>query len=574
MRIENIEIANNLAKLADLLELRGANPFRIRAYRNAARTILNLKKNLSEMVKNGEDITAIKGIGKAIGRKIKIIVKTGRLPFTRYTREHTPHTVSELTRIEGLGPKRIRILNEEHNIYTIEELRDALLSEDIEKFSKLGSKLVTKLRHDLQHYEDKPKSLRFSFARMYGKSLYNYISRIPEVLQVEITGSVRRYKDEVGNINFLIATQDRTYVINEFLQYEDIIEICSSTTDSAQVRLKSGVCVDVHAVLPNCFYAALVFHTGSKSHVAKLQTLAAQKDYKFSEGGLYKNGRLVPLVKEKQLYQHLALRYIEPELREDRGEIEAAAANKLPKLISIADIRGDLHCHTNETDGVNTLEEMIKAAITHGYEYIAITDHSKRLAMVRGLDEQRLFAQIEEIDKLQLQYPQIRILKGIEVDIMADGKLDLSDDVLKELDFTVCSIHYKFRIEPQLQTERILKAMDNRYFTILGHPTGRLINRREPYGIDLEKIMQHAKTTGCCLELNAQPERLDLKSEYCQMAKYYGVKLAISTDAHSIYQMNFMEFGVSQARRGWLEKKDVLNAYSLPQLLTFFNFKK
>lgn len=574
MRIDNQDIANNLAKLADLLELRGANPFRIRAYRNAARTIMNLKNNLSDMIKNGEDITKIRGIGKAIGRKIQIIVKTGKLPFSQYTTEHFPHTVSELTRIEGLGPKRIRILNEEHHIYTIEDLKKALLNDDIAKFSRIGLKLIKKIREELQHYHETQKIFRFSFANLFAKSLYTYISRIPDVLQVEIAGSLRRQKDQVANINFLVSSQDRAYVVNEFLLYEDIIEICSSTPQSALVRLKSGIVVDLQVVFPKNFYAALVYYTGAKAHVDKLQSIAEKKGYHFTEDGFYKQNDQIKILNEKNIYQHLGLPYISPELRENSGEIEAAIQKKLPKLIALDDIRGDLHCHTNETDGVNSLEEMIRAAINHGYDYIGITDHTKRLAMVRGLDEKRLFAQIKEIEHLQHKYPHIKILKGSEVDILDDGRLDLSDAVLKELDFTVCSIHYKFRLNPQQQTERILRAMDSPYFTILGHPTGRLIHRREPYGIDLEKIMQKAKERKCFLELNAQPERLDLNSDYCRMAKEFGVKLAISTDAHSIFQLNFMPYGISQARRGWIEKKDVINTYPFNQLQLFFQHKK
>lgn len=569
MAVDNLDIANHLAKLADLLEIRGANPFRIRAYRQAARVVFALDKSIAQMLKNNEDITHIRGIGKAIASKIKIIVKTGKLPYINYVNENYPHTLSELTRIEGLGPKRIKILNEELNIYTIEELKNALQSDDLEKFSRIGMKLIYKIRENLAHYDPTQRIIRFSFAKMFAKSLFNYLKNIPDVEKIELTGSLRRFKDSVGNLNFLVSSQNSVFVINEFLRYDDIIEIMSSSMTHATVRMKSGLEVDLRVVLPKHFYTALIYYTGSKSHIKKIQQIAKNKHYRFDEKGLFQNDTIVRVDEEKHFYQLLDLPYIEPELREDQGEFTAIRNNSLPKLISVSDIRGDMHCHTNETDGINTLEEMIRAAVNRSYEYIAITDHSKRLAMVNGLDKKRLFAQIKEIEQLQKKYPQITILKGIEVDILEDGQLDFTDDVLQELDFTVCSIHHKFRLDIKKQTERILRAMDNPYFTILGHPTGRLINRRDPYELHMEKIMQKARENNCYLEINAQPERLDLNADYCRMAKEYNVKLVISTDAHSIYQLNYMEFGITQARRGWIEKQDVINTYPLNKLKLF-----
>jgi len=364
-----------------------------------------------------------------------------------------------------------------------------------------------------------------------------------------------------------VTVKGNSPVMEKFVNYERVEEIFSQGPTRSSVRLKNGLQVDLRVVAGESFGAALQYFTGSKAHNIAVRTLAVKQGLKINEYGVYRGEKRIAGKTEEAVYQSLGLPLIAPELREGRGEVEAALAGELPELVTLTQIRGDLHCHTKETDGQNSLEEMARAALALGYEYVAITDHSKRLTVAKGLDEKRLRQQMEAIDRLNETIRDIRILKAIEVDILEDGSLDLDDSVLKELDLTVCSVHHKFNLSRQKQTERILKAMDNPYFNIFAHPSGRLIHKREPYAVDMEKIMRGAKERGCFLEINAQPERLDLNDEGCLMAREVGLKLAISTDAHSTVGLKLMNYGVAQARRGWLGPEDILNTRPLPELL-------
>jgi DNA polymerase (family 10) len=362
--------------------------------------------------------------------------------------------------------------------------------------------------------------------------------------------------------------------MDRFAGYEDVRKVISKGKTRSSVVLRSGLQVDLR-VLPQASYgAALHYFTGSKSHNIAVRKLAVKKGLKINEYGVFKKDKRIAGKTEKEVYDTVGLPFIEPELREARGEVEAAGKGRLPDLITFDKLRGDLHTHTKETDGHNSLEEMTKAAKDRGYEYIAVTEHSKKVAMAKGLDAERLRKQITAINRLNEKLEGITVLKGIEVDILKDGSLDLSDDILKELDLTVCSVHYNRNLSEKEQTERIIRAMDNPYFNILGHPTGRLINEREPYRVDMEKIMEAARDRGCFLEINAHPDRLDLPGRYCKMARDMGLKMVISTDAHSLADLDFIRFGVDQARRGWLEAKDVLNTRSLKQLKQLLKRKK
>jgi len=351
-----------------------------------------------------------------------------------------------------------------------------------------------------------------------------------------------------------------------FVDYEDVDEVVSQGKTRSTIILNSGLQVDLRVLAQVSFGAALHYFTGSKSHNIAVRKLGVKRGLKINEYGVFKGKKRVAGKTEEEVYEKVELPYIEPELRENRGEIEAAQNDKLPKLITLDDLRGDLHTHTKVTDGRNTLEEMAEAAKERGYDYLAITNHSKRVTMTHGLDAKKLRQELEKIDKFNDNHSGIRVLKAIEVDILEDGTLDLPDEVLKELDLTVCSVHYNRNMSRNEMTERILRAMDNQYFHILGHPTGRLIGKREPYDVDLDNILETAKEYGCFMELDAQPDRLDLSDVYCKRAKEMGVKIAISTDAHSVVELDYMRFGVGQARRGWLEKDDVLNAQTWRQL--------
>ena len=408
--------------------------------------------------------------------------------------------------------------------------------------------------------------MKISTAEQNALPIVEYLRENRSIQDIEIAGSYRRRKETIGDLDILVTCEDSISVMTHFVNYFDIDEVLSKGDTRSSIILKSGIQVDLRVLPQKSYGAAMLYFTGSKAHNIVIRKLAKQKDWKVNEYGLFSNDDFLAGETEKGIYNKLGLPYIEPELRENRGEFEAAESGNLPELIKLSDIKGDLHTHTNLTDGKNTLEEMAEAAQKLGYKYIANTDHSKRVTVAGGLDEKQVFENIKRTDKLNENFKDFTILKGIEVDILEDGSLDLSDKVLKELDIVVAAIHYKFNLTREEQTERILRAMDNPYLNIIAHPTGRLINEREPYDIDLEKIMQKAKENNCILEINSQPSRLDLNDLNSRKAKEMGVKLVISTDAHSTTQYDFMRFGIGQARRGWIEKNNVINTRNINQL--------
>ncbi|MEJ2637689.1 MAG: DNA polymerase/3'-5' exonuclease PolX, partial [Calditrichia bacterium] len=389
--------------------------------------------------------------------------------------------------------------------------------------------------------------------------LVEQLKNVKGVKKVEVAGSYRRQKETVGDIDILVTCKKGAQVMDSFVKYDDVEQVVSKGKTRSTVILRTGLQVDLRVVPQVSFGAAMHYFTGSKAHNIAIRKMGVKENLKINEYGVFKNEKRIAGRTEEEVYKQVGLPYIEPELREMRGEIEAAQKHKLPHLVQLKNIRGDLQSHTKASDGKLSLEEMADAAREKGYDYLAITDHSKHVTVANGLDEKRLAESIEQIDKLTGKLNGFRLLKSVEVDILSDGKLDLSDDILKELDIVICSVHYNFNLSRDEQTQRVLRAMDNPYFNIFAHPTGRLIGEREPYEIDLEKVMESAKNKNCFLEINAQPDRLDLSDNYIKMAKDMGVKLAISTDAHSKSDLDNMRFGVSQARRGWLEPDDVLN---------------
>lgn len=567
MVTHNKEIADKFTKLANLLDIEGANLFRVRAYRNAARIIGGLTKSVADMIKEGEDLTELPGIGKDLAEKIKIMTETGELPILNKIEAKTPPVLNDLLRIQGLGPKRVQVLYKKLKIKNIKDLQAAIKSGRLRKLNRFGEKIEQQILQGIQHLDQYVLRIELSDAFPIVASIVKYLKKSKDVEEVECAGSFRRRKETVGDLDILVATESGEKIIDHFINFDEIANVLSKGTTRSTVRLHSGIQVDLRVVPKKSYGAALLYFTGSKDHNIALRKIAVQKSLKINEYGIFKGEKYLAGRTETEMYRQIGLPYIEPELREDRGEIAVAKAHRLPKLITLANMRGDLHCHTNATDGAASLEAMAKAAESRGYEYIAITDHSKHLAMTHGLDKKTLLSQIKAIDKLNSKMKKLVVLKSIEVDILEDGTLDLPNDILKELDITVCSVHSLFNMPQKKQTERIIRAMDNPYFKILAHPTGRLINKREPYAIDLERIMHAAKERGRILELNAQPERLDLDDLHCQIAKELGVKIAISTDSHSVSQLDYMEYGIFQARRGWLEKNDVINTRSLKELI-------
>jgi DNA polymerase (family 10) len=566
MPIQNHDIAEIFEQVADLLEIENANPFRVRAYRNAARTVDSLSQSLADLVARGEDLSELSGIGKDLAGKIKEIVDTGGLDLLRELETRIPPELTEMMRIAGLGAKRVHLLHEKLGIKTSQDLKEAALTGKIKEIKGFGEKIEKQIIEGLGGITGEEKRFKLSTVEPVAQALVGYLKRAPGVKAAIVAGSYRRRKETVGDLDILVTCDHSNAVMEAFVNYEDVNKVLAQGDTKSSVTLRSGIQVDLRVVPQESYGAALHYFTGSKAHNIAIRQLGVKKGLKINEYGVFKGEERVAGKTEAEVFQMVDLPYIEPELRENRGEIETAARGRLPHLITLEDIRGDLHAHTKTTDGRNTLGEMAQNAQDRGYAYLAITNHSKRVSMAHGLNAADLAKEIDEIDRLNSKLKGFVVLKAIELDILADGSLDLPDDVLKELDLTVCSVHYNLNLSREKQTARIIRAMDNPHFNILAHPTGRLINKRDPYEVDLERLLSAAKERGCFMELDSQPDRLDLADIYCKLAKDMGVKLAINTDAHSIRDLAFMRYGIDQARRGWLEASDVLNTRSLKEL--------
>lgn len=566
LAIHNTDIARIFNQVADLLEISNENQFRVRAYRNAARTMESLSHEAVVLIKEGQDLTSIPGIGKDLAGKISTIVETGSLPLLDHLKEKLPGELIKLLEVEGLGPKKVSALYNKLGIGSLDALKEAAESGKIRKLSGFGAKSEQNILEDLRRPREGADRVKLAEAEKIAESLEQYLAEIREVKKVTIAGSYRRRKETVGDLDVLVACQKWEPVIDRFLSFEDVARILSRGKTRSSVILSSGLQVDLRIIPEESYGAALHYFTGSKAHNIAIRKIAMDQGLKINEYGVFQDGEQLAGATEEDLYRKIGLPYIEPELREDRGEIEAAYRNFLPELITISDIKGDLHCHTRATDGMNTLDQMAEAARKMNYEYLAITDHSQRVTVANGLDEKRLREEIEEIDELNEKIRAIKLLKGIEVDILKDGSLDLPDSVLKELDVVVGSVHYYFNLSQEEQTERLVRAMDNKYLNIIGHPTGRMIGTRNPYPLDMERVIRCAGDRGVHLELNAQPDRLDLIDVHLKAAREMGVLIAISTDAHLAQNLQFMRFGINQARRGWLEAENVLNTRPLAEL--------
>jgi DNA polymerase (family 10) len=566
MPIHNADIASLFDEVANLLEIQGANPFRIRAYRNAARTLAELGWDIRGRLLAGEPLPKLPGIGDDLTAKIHEIVTTGHLNLLDRLHREFPPAVTELLKIPGLGPKRVKTLYHDLDVQTVEQLYRAARDGRIHALPGFGEKTELNILQSVEAHASQPHRFKLAVAAQYAESLAEWLRQIDGVDKVVIAGSYRRMRDTVGDIDILVTARTGSQVMTKFQNYEEVVEVLSAGSTRASVVLRSGLQVDLRVVATESFGSALHYFTGSKAHNIAIRRLAQERGLKINEYGVYRDGARIAGKDEASVFAAVDLPYIPPELRENRGEIEAARTGRLPRLIELVDLRGDLHCHTKATDGHNTLKEMALAARGRGLEYLAITEHSRHLTVAHGLDPLRLAAQIDEIDALNAELSGIMLLKGIEVDILEDGSLDLPDSILGRLDVVIGAVHSQFHLSRTKQTERIIRAMDHPYFTILAHPTGRLIEEREPYDVDMARVIRAARQRGCYLEINAHPARLDLLDTYCQMAKAEGVKLSINSDAHSTLDFDNLRFGVGQARRGWLEKDDVLNTRSLAQL--------
>jgi len=564
--VVNRDVAEIFNRMADLLEIESANAFRIRAYRNAARTVSSLPKSLSDMVASGENLEELPAIGKDLAGKIREIVKTGTLSQLEKFESEIPAGLGDLMKIPGLGGKKVAVLYHKLGISGLEDLKEKARKGEIRGLEGFGEKTERKILQEIEEFEGQERRIKISEAEENVKDLLKYFENVPGIKDITVAGSYRRRKETVGDLDILVSCRQDSGAVEALKKYDQVKRVVSSGSTKSTVILRSDLQVDLRVVPEVSYGAALHYFTGSKAHNIAVRKLGVKRKLKINEYGVFQGEKRIAGKTEEDVYAKVGLAYVEPELREDTGEIEAAQKGNLPELITLKDIRGDLHIHTNESDGHNSLEEMAEAGMRRGYEYIAVTEHSKRVAMAGGLDARRLERQIDAIRKINERIDGITLLKGIEVDILKEGSLDLPDDILSELDMVVCAVHYDRNLSKKEMTERILRAMDNPYFNILAHPTGRLINERSPYEVDIEKVVEKAKETGCFLELNAHPERLDLSGRHCRAAKEAGVKIAVSTDAHSIADLEFMRFGVDQARRGWLEADDVLNTRKLEEL--------
>jgi len=569
----NADIAAVFEEIADLLEIQGANPFRIRAYRNAARVVGELSQEISRLLEKGEDLTELPGIGDDLAGKIKEIVDSGHCSLLDRLHTELPPAITELLKIPGLGPKRVKALYHDLDVQTLEQLYRAARDGRIRALPGFGEKTENNILQAIEAHANQTQRFKLAIAAQYAEALEKFLAAIPGVLKVTVAGSYRRMRETVGDLDILVTASEAAagQVVQGFTTYDEVAEILSAGTTRASVILKCGLQVDLRVVEEESYGAALHYFTGSKSHNIAIRRMAQKSGLKINEYGVFRDKTRIAGETEASVYAAVGLSYISPELRENRGEIAMARAGKLPQLVEQTDLRGDLHVHTKATDGHNSLREMAQAALSNGFEYIAITEHSRRLAFAHGLDPLQLAQQCDEIDQLNAELKGITLLKSIEVDILEDGNLDLPDSALARLDMVVGAVHSSFNLSRAKQTERILRAMQHPYFTLLAHPAGRLIQRRAPYDVDMLRIIREARNRGCFLELNAHPERLDLLDTQCLIAKEEGVLISINSDAHSVYDFANLRFGIGQARRGWLEKHDVLNTRSLKELRLLIN---
>jgi DNA polymerase (family 10) len=559
--MNNAEIATAFYELADLLELADEPAFRVRAFRTAARSIENLAEPCPERLRDGT-LTDVAGIGEGCARRISELLHTGHLAELEKLRKKTPRGLSEIMHVEGMGPKSAELVWERLGIHNVDELEAAARAGKLHDLPRFGEKKEQKVLHAIDAYRRTTSRWKLSQAYPHADTLVAELRKVHGVLRVEPCGTIRRRRDTVGDIDILVAARprDAATVAAAFATLPEVREVVARGGTKVSVVLRAGIHADLRIVDADSWGAALHYFTGSKEHNIAVRTLALRKKLKLklNEYGVFdERGKRVAGATEEEVFAAVGLPWIDPVLRENRGELEAAAAGQLPKLVTRDQIRGDLHMHTRATDGRSSLEEMVDAARALGYEYIAITDHSPSLAMTRGLDPARLAEQGRKIRALGCG--DLHVLRGIEVDILPDGTLDLDDDVLRELDWVVASVHSKFDLPRAAQTRRIMRALERGVVDCLGHPTGRLIGEREPYDVDLEEVLKAARRTGAAVELNAFPDRLDLCDTHARLAKEVGVPVVISTDSHATTHLHNMSFGVDTARRGWLERRDVAN---------------
>ncbi|MBI4684082.1 MAG: DNA polymerase/3'-5' exonuclease PolX [Nitrospirae bacterium] len=565
--MKNQEIAGIFNEIADLLEINGENPFRIRAYRRAAQNIDGLPKDVAELPK--EELLKIPGIGHDLADKIKEYLSNGKIQSHEELKKQVPVGLSVLLTVPSLGPKTAKLLYERLKIKNVDELERLAREHKLAGLPGIKDKTEENILKGIEMIKRGKERQPLGRVLPIATDIVEHLKENKNVKKISIAGSLRRWKETVRDIDILVTSTNPNDVMKSFVHLPHVKEVLMQGPTKSSIIIKEGLQVDLRVVEDESFGAALAYFTGSKEHNIRLREMAVKKGLKINEYGIFreKDNKKMGGKNEDDIYKVLGLAYIPPELREDTGEIETALNNSLPELVELEDIKGDLHVHSRFSDGSHTFKELIDAAKERGYEYIAITDHSKGLGVARGLSEERLMEEKKEIDAINKKLRGFKLLMGIEVDIRSDGRMDFENDILSKMDIVVASIHSGFRQSKEQLTKRIVSAMKNPYVSVIAHPTGRLIGERDPYDIDLEQVLNMAKETGTAIEINAYPLRLDLNDIYVKKAKKFGVKFVISTDTHVITQFDFMHYGVSIAKRGWLEKKDVLNTLGYDQLI-------
>jgi DNA polymerase (family X) len=573
--MDNRTIAQLFSETADLLEISAGDPFRIRSYRRAAEAVESSTVQLSEIADDPKKLLAIPGIGKGMVANITAMQATGSLPLRDELLQKYRSTMLDLLKLPGMGPKSVALMWDALQIASIDELEAAILAGRLNDLPRMGAKQIEKLRKGIVEYKKNSGRFLIDVAENAAEKLIDYLRRFPGLDTIEPAGSLRRGRETVGDLDILVTgpacAEDKVAAVVEYTAaYPPIADLIAKGQNKVSFRLRNGLQVDVR-LLPQASYgAALQYFTGSKMHNVAIRQRALKRGYTLNEYALARldDSSVVAGITEHEIYEALGLQWIPPELRENNGEIEAAEAHTLPTLIELADIRGDVHMHTDATDGRNTIREMAEAAIDRGYEYIAITDHSKNLAMTNGLDDERALAHLRRIREVEQELDgKIHIFTGIEVDILSDGALDLSNEVLAQMDVVIASVHSLFNQPEEEMTARVLRAIENPFVRILGHPTGRLLLRREAFQINLGVILRRAAELGVTLEHNAYPDRLDLCDRDLRFSRELGCKISINTDSHHTSHLEKMRYGIRQLRRAWLRKEDVLNTLGATEFL-------
>jgi len=570
--MKNKELADLFEKMADILEFKGENPFKISAYRKASRVLGDLTQDMGEIAESGE-LKKVPGIGEGMAQKIVEYLKTGKIAKYEEIKKGVSDELIAIMDIPGMGPKTLSLIHREKGIGNLSQLEKAVEDGSLIGLPGIGEKKVENIKRGIELLKQSKGRMNLGIAFPLAKRIVEALREKTGLRKIEWAGSLRRMRENIGDIDILATGPNHEKIVTTFTHLPEVKEVLASGETKASVIVEGGVQIDLRVVEEDSYGAALQYFTGSKGHNIHLRGIAKGQGIKINEYGVFKGEKKIGGKEEKDVYKVLGMAWIEPELREDRGEIEAAQEKNLPKLVEESEVKGDFHVHSNWSDGSSSIEEVARAALKRGYQYIVICDHSKSLKIAHGLDETRLMKQMEEIDRINELLKGFQILKGTEVDILSDGRLDLSEKALEKLDFVVASVHSGFKQDKERMTKRIIKALENPYVHVLGHPTGRLLGARYPYEVEMGEVMEAAKKYGKALEVNAYSERLDLDDIHCRKAKEMGVKVGIGTDTHHLDQMWMMSLGIAVARRGWLETQDVLNALSLKELLKWCHKK-